>query len=151
MLNYSHFRASIPPHAGDISSSACVCFTHSPPSLCLPHVRSLSLLSWSFAHFLCHLYFVNPSLFHCVSSQLTFCWWHTVYLYSSTYYFSWNISLFIKRALEALEECICSERIFDDLVTHDGPKWIHHLVLIWGDQLWVSKWKGPGIRSWAGC
>lgn len=72
MLNYSHFRASIPPHAEDISSSVSVCFAHSPPSLCLPDVCALSLLSWSFTHFLCHLYFVNPSLFHCVSSQLTF-------------------------------------------------------------------------------
>lgn len=75
MLNYSHFRASIPPHAGDISSSVTVCFAHSPLSLCVPHVRAVSLLSWSFAHCLCHLYFVNPSLFLCVSPQLTFRWW----------------------------------------------------------------------------
>lgn len=148
MLNYSLFRASISPHAADISSSDSVCFAQSPPSL-FPPERSPPA---SPLIILCHLYFVNLSLFLCFSSQLTLRWWHAVYFYPpSTYYFSRNISLFIKRALEALEEHICSERIFDDSVLRRGPKWIHHLVLIWADQLWVSKWKGPGIRSEAGC
>lgn len=146
MLNYSHFGVPIPPHAGDISSSVTVCLAHSPLSLCLPHDPSFSLLSWSFARCLCHLCFVNPSLFLMSLLSADFVLMATVYLYSSSYYFSWNISLFIQRALEAVEECICSEGIFDDLLTHDGPKWIHHLALIWGDQLCASKWKGPGIR-----
>lgn len=59
MLNYSHFRASIPPHTGDISSSVAVCFAHSPLSLSPP--CSLGL-SWSFSRCLCHLYFVNLSV-----------------------------------------------------------------------------------------
>lgn len=75
MLNYSNFRASIPPHEGDISCSVAVCFAQSPLSPRLSHVHSFSLLSWSFAHCLSHLYFVNLSLFLLLSSLLTFCWW----------------------------------------------------------------------------
>lgn len=45
MLNYSHFGGSIPPHAGDISSSVTVCFSQSPLSLRVsPRVRSLAPL-----------------------------------------------------------------------------------------------------------
>lgn len=151
MLNYSHFRATIPPHTVDISSSVTVCFAHSPLSLRLPLVRSLSLLSWSFAHCLSRLYFVNPSLFLCLSSQLTFCSWRLSIYTPQVTTFPGTSHYLSKEHLKLLQECICSERIFDDLVTCEGPKWIHHLALIWGDQLYVSKWKGPGIKRKAGC
>lgn len=80
MLNYSLFRASISPHAADISSSDSLRFAQSPPSLPPPRTPAARRPPPPLI-ILCHLYFVNLSLFLCFSSQLTLRWWHAVYFY----------------------------------------------------------------------